>query len=73
MTPKIRRRHKSYDKLWVHRSARLVKHKFLNDLVIVRKDGKLNESAIQEYVECIKELLPTDLLESLMRTEGRAF
>jgi hypothetical protein len=43
-------------------------------LGIIRNDGKkLNENAIQEYAECMKELLPLDLLESLMRTEGRAF
>jgi hypothetical protein len=73
VNPKTRRRHNSYDKSSVRRSTRLAKHKVLNDLGIVRKDGKLNESEIQEYAGCIKEPLPTDLLESLMRTEGRAF
>jgi hypothetical protein len=32
-----------------------------------QNDGQLNENAIQEYAECMKELLPPDLLESLMR------
>lgn len=73
MTPPTRRRHKSYDKSMVCRSARLAKHKVLKDLGIVRNDGKLNEDAIQEYAECVKELLPPDLLQSLMRTKGRAF
>ena len=73
MTPAMRRRCKSYEKSSVRRSTRLAKNKVLKDLGIITNDGKLNENAILEYAECMKELLPPDLLESLMRTEGRAF
>jgi hypothetical protein len=72
VTPPTRRRRKSYDKSMLRRSASLAKHKVLKDLGIVRNDGKLNEDAIQQYAECMKELLPPDLLESLVRTKGCA-
>lgn len=68
-----RRRHNSYDKSFVHQSACLAKNKVLKDLGIVSDDGKLNEDAIQEYAECVKELLSPDLLKLLMLTDGRAF
>jgi hypothetical protein len=70
VTPPMRRRCKSYDKSMVRQSARLAKHKVLKDLGIVRNDRKL---AIQEYAKCVKELLPPDLLESLVHTKGHAF
>lgn len=73
VTPVMRRRRKSHDRSLVRRSARLAKNKVLKDLGIIRNDGKLNDNAIEEYAECLKELLPPDLLESLTHTEGRAF
>jgi len=57
----------------VRQSTRLAKHKVLKDLGIVRNDGKLNDDAIEEYAKCVKELLPPNLLESLMRTKSCAF
>ena len=66
MTPPMRRRRKSYYKAMVRQSARLAKHKVLKDLGIVRNGGKLNDDAIQEYAKCVKELLPPNLLESLI-------
>jgi len=73
MTPARRRRRKSYEKSSVRRSTRLAKNKVLKDLGIITNDGKLNENAILECAGCMKELSSPDLLESLMRTEGRAF
>ena len=45
----------------------------LKDLGIVRKDGKLDDEAMQDVVDCLKELLPPDLLKSLMGLKGPAF
>ncbi|CAN6338262.1 unnamed protein product [Urochloa humidicola] len=66
------RRRKFYDKSLLRRSARLAQHK-LKDLGILGNDGKIDEDAIQEYADCLKELVPPDLLESLMHLKGRAF
>jgi hypothetical protein len=45
----------------------------LKNLGIVDNDGKLNEDAIQDYADCLKELLPSDLHKLLMSLKGRAF
>ncbi|CAN6234643.1 unnamed protein product [Urochloa humidicola] len=71
MTATTRRR-KAYDESLLRRSARLTQRK-LKDLGILGNDGKLDEAAIQEYADCLKELVPLDLLESLMHLKGRVF
>ena len=68
-----RHRHKSYDRSSLHRSGCIAQRNVLKDLGIVGKDGKLNESAMQDIVVCLKELLPPDLLNPLMSLKGRAF
>ena len=45
----------------------------LNDLGIIGKDGKLDNDAMQDVVDCLKELLPLDLFKSLMGFKGPAF
>ena len=65
-----RRRCKCYDKSLVRRSVRLARCSVLKDLGIVRKDGKLDDEAMQDVVDCLKELLPLDLLKSLMGFKG---
>ncbi|CAN6311757.1 unnamed protein product [Urochloa humidicola] len=72
LTTATTRWRKSYDKSLLRRSARLAQRK-LKDLGILGNDGKLDEDAIQEYADCLKELVPPDLLESLMCLKGRAF
>jgi len=42
-------------------------------LGVVGKDGKINEDAMQDIVVGLKELLPPDLLKSLMSLKGHAF
>jgi len=68
-----RRQRKSYDRSSLHRSGRIAQRNVLKDLGVVGKDGKLNESAMQDIVVCLKELLPPDLLKPLMSLKGRAF
>ena len=63
----------AYDRFWLRRSGRIAQHNVLKDLGVVGKDGKLNESAMQDIVVCLKELLPPDLLKPLMSLKGRAF
>jgi hypothetical protein len=70
---KTRRRRKSYDKSSLRQSVRLARRSVLNDLGIVGKDGKLDDDAMQDVVDCLKELLPLDLLKSLMGLKGPAF
>ena len=46
------------------------------DVVVVEDtsdDGKLNEDTIQHYADCLKKLLPPDVLERLMGLKGREF
>jgi hypothetical protein len=40
---------------------------------IIGKDGKFDQDAIQHYADCLKELVPLDLLSSLMRAKVHAF
>jgi hypothetical protein len=68
-----RRRRKSYDKSSLRRSVRLAQRSMLKDLGIVGKDGKLDGDAMQDIVDCLKELLPPNLLKSLMGLKGLAF
>ena len=51
-TTKTRRRHKSYDRSSLCRSARIANHGVLKNLGIVGNDGKCNEDAIQDYADC---------------------
>ncbi|CAO2189727.1 unnamed protein product [Urochloa humidicola] len=71
MTTKCRR--KSYDRSSLRRSARLGQRGVLKDLGIIGKDGKLNDDAIQNCADRLKDLLPPDLLGLLMSLKGRAF
>ncbi|CAL5007591.1 unnamed protein product [Urochloa decumbens] len=71
MTTKCRR--KSYDRSSLRRSARLAQRGVLKDLGIIGNDGKLNDDAIQDCADRLKELLPPDLLGPLMSLKGRAF
>ena len=68
-----RRRRKSYDRSSLHRSGHITQRNVLKDLGVARKDGKLNESAMQDIVVCLNELLQPDLLKPLMSLKGRAF
>ena len=68
-----RRQRKSYDRSSLHRSGRIAQRNVLKDLGVVGKDGKLNESAMQDIVVCLNELLQPDLLKPLMSLKGRAF
>jgi hypothetical protein len=68
-----RRRRKTYDRSSLRRSGCIAQRKVLKDLDVVGKDGKLNESAMQDIVVCLKELLPPNLLKSQMSLKGRAF
>lgn len=45
----------------------------LKDLGIIGNDGKLNDDAIQDCADRLKELLPPDLLGPLMTLKGHAF
>jgi hypothetical protein len=45
----------------------------LKDLDIVGKDGKLDDEAMQDVIDCLKELLPPELFNSLMGFKGPAF
>ena len=46
----------------------------LKDLgIIVGKDEKLDDDAMQDIVDCLKDLLPPYLLKSLMDLKGHAF
>ena len=66
-------RRKSYDKSSLRRSTHLAQRNVLKDLDIVGKDGKFDDVVIQDVVDCLKELLPSNLLKSLMGLKGRAF
>ncbi|TVU50695.1 hypothetical protein EJB05_02075, partial [Eragrostis curvula] len=72
-TNATRRRRKSYDRSSLRRSARIAHSKVLKDLSIMGNDGKLDEDRIKVYADCLKELLPPDLLISLMSLKDRAF
>jgi len=73
LTKRTRCRRKSYDRSSLRRSARLAQRGVLKDLGIVGNDGKLNEDVVQIYAEHLKNLVPPDLLKSLMELKGRAF
>ena len=73
LSTRTRHRLKSYNRSSLRWSARLAQHGVLKDLGIIRNDGKLNEDVIQIYAECLKNLVPPDLLKSLMELKGRAF
>jgi len=45
----------------------------LKDLGIIRDGGKLDEDAIQDCGDCLKQLVPPNLLKSIMRLKGRDF
>jgi len=68
-----RRQRKSYDRSSLRRSGRIAQRNVLKDLGVVGKDGKLNESAMQNIIVCLKELLPPHLLKPLMSLKGRVF
>ncbi|TVU06906.1 hypothetical protein EJB05_46942, partial [Eragrostis curvula] len=72
-TNKTRRRRKSYDRSSLRQSARLAQSKVLKELSFMGNDGKLDEDRIQEYADCLKQLLPPDLLMSLMSLKDRDF
>jgi hypothetical protein len=44
----------------------------LKNLGIVGTNGKPNEDAMQDYADCLKELLPPDVHKLLMSLKGRA-
>ncbi|CAN6180947.1 unnamed protein product [Urochloa humidicola] len=71
MTTKCQR--KSYDRSSLRRSARLAQRGVLKDLGIIGHDGKLNDDAIQDCADRLKDLLPPNLLGPLMSLKGRAF
>ncbi|OEL36931.1 hypothetical protein BAE44_0002056 [Dichanthelium oligosanthes] len=68
-----RRKRKSYDKSSLRRSAHLAQRNILRNLGIIGNDGKFDEDAIQGYANYLKEVLPLDLLGSLMYAKGHAF
>ena len=43
------------------------------DLGIIRDGGKLDEDAIQDCADCLKQLVPPNLLKSIMRLKGPDF
>ncbi|CAL5055637.1 unnamed protein product [Urochloa decumbens] len=69
----VRGRHKSSGQSSLRRSARLAQRRILKNLGIMGNDGKLNDAAIQDCADSLKELLPPDVLKSLMGMKGRAF
>jgi len=73
LSTRTRHRRKSYDRSSLCQSAYLVQRGVLKDLGIVGYDGKLNEDAVQVYAERLKNLLPPDLLKSLLGLKGHAF
>ncbi|OEL28132.1 hypothetical protein BAE44_0010852, partial [Dichanthelium oligosanthes] len=73
LTTTARRRRKFYDKSSLGRSACLAQRKVVKDLGMVGNDGKLNEDAIQNYADRLKELLPPCLPKQVMGLKGRAF
>nr|TKW27616.1 hypothetical protein SEVIR_3G268532v2 [Setaria viridis] len=68
-----RRQCKSYDRSSLRRSAHLAQCNVLEDLGILENDGNLNEDAIQEYANRLKDLLPLDHLKPLKGLKSRAF
>lgn len=68
-----RRRRKSHDKSSLRRSGRLARRSVLNNLGIVGTDGKLDDDAMQDVVDFLKNLLPPELLKSLMGLKGPVF
>ncbi|CAL4957144.1 unnamed protein product [Urochloa decumbens] len=77
VTPSVTRtsrcKRKSYDISSLRRSARIAQRNTLKRLGIIGNNGKIDEDVIQEYADYLKELLPPDVLNSLMRAKGRAF
>ncbi|CAO2145155.1 unnamed protein product [Urochloa humidicola] len=71
MTSRCKR--KSYDISLPRRSARIAQRNILRRLGIIGNNGKIDENVIQEYADYLKELLPADVLNSLMHAKGRAF
>ena len=65
--------HKSFNRSSLPRSARLAQRKVLKDLGIIRDDGKHDEDAIQDCIDCLNELVPPNLLKSIMCLKGRDF
>jgi hypothetical protein len=72
-TTTARRKHQSCDKSSFHRHSRSAAQNFLKDLGFIRKNGKLNEDKLQDFADLLKELLPPDLLLSLLSLKGRVF
>ncbi|CAL5044567.1 unnamed protein product [Urochloa decumbens] len=68
-----RRQRKSYDRTSVRRSARLAQRGVLKELGIIGSDGNLNDDAIQDYADRLKEILPPEHLKPLARLKGHAF
>ena len=66
-------RRKSFDKSSLRPSTQLAKRNILRNLGIIGNDGKLDEDAIKGYAECLKQLLPPDVLSSLVHAKGHAF
>ena len=66
-------RRKFYDKSSLRRSTRLAQRNVLKDLGIVGKYGKLDDVVIQDVVDCLEELCPSDLLKPLMELKGCTF
>ncbi|CAL5095987.1 unnamed protein product [Urochloa decumbens] len=64
---------KSHEISSLRRSARIAQRNTLKRLGIIGNNGKIDEDVIQEYADYLKELLPPDVLNSLMRAKGRAF
>ncbi|CAN6280532.1 unnamed protein product [Urochloa humidicola] len=71
MTSRCKR--KSYDISLPCRSARIAQRNTLRRLGIIGNNGKIDENVIQKYADYLKELLPPDVLNSLMHAKGRAF
>ena len=66
-------RRKSFDRSSLRQSVRLAQCGMLKDLGIDGKDGKLDEDAMQDVVDYLKELLPPDLLKPFRGLKGHAF
>ncbi|CAL5026201.1 unnamed protein product [Urochloa decumbens] len=67
------KRRKSHEISSLRRSARIAQRNTLKRLGIIGNNGKIDEDVIQEYADYLKELLPPDVLNSLMHAKGRAF
>ncbi|CAL5060110.1 unnamed protein product [Urochloa decumbens] len=73
MTTTTRHKRKSFDRTSLRRSACLAQRNTLRNLGIIGHDGKFDEDVIQGYANYLKEVLPPDLLSSLMLVKGRVF